>query len=91
MADATRPGPSIQSMVDRAVAARLKQLDTKGGKKNKDGKKISSTSKAARKPPKAIKGAEPKGGKPKGKQPKPPPKKTGGKQQTKGKGKAKAT
>ncbi|PBK64919.1 hypothetical protein ARMSODRAFT_841528, partial [Armillaria solidipes] len=35
MADATRPGPSIQSMVDRAVAARLKQMDTKGGKKNK--------------------------------------------------------
>ncbi|KAG7441771.1 uncharacterized protein BT62DRAFT_867876, partial [Guyanagaster necrorhizus] len=27
MADATRAGPSIQSMVDRAVAARLKQVD----------------------------------------------------------------
>ncbi|KAG7439045.1 uncharacterized protein BT62DRAFT_1025730, partial [Guyanagaster necrorhizus] len=34
MADATRAGPSIQSMVDRAVAARLKQVDRKPGRKS---------------------------------------------------------
>ncbi|KAK0224377.1 hypothetical protein IW262DRAFT_1459429 [Armillaria fumosa] len=49
MADATRPGPSTQSMIDRAVAAALKNADKKGKGKNKDGKKkASSTSKAAR-------------------------------------------
>ena len=29
MADATRPGPSIQSLVDRAVSAKVKELEKK--------------------------------------------------------------
>jgi len=39
MADATRPGPSIQSMIDKAVSARLKKIAplTKGARKSKFG------------------------------------------------------
>src|ERR1700676_4506296 len=35
MADATKPGPSIQSMIDKAVSARLKKIapSNKGGAK----------------------------------------------------------
>ncbi|KIM72424.1 hypothetical protein PILCRDRAFT_16150 [Piloderma croceum F 1598] len=41
MADATKPGPSIQSMIDKAVSARLKKSAPKGAakKNSKDGKK----------------------------------------------------
>ncbi|KJA12755.1 hypothetical protein HYPSUDRAFT_210156 [Hypholoma sublateritium FD-334 SS-4] len=38
MADATKPGPSIQSLVDRAINARLKNLSvSSGGKKTSSG------------------------------------------------------
>ncbi|KAF8891443.1 hypothetical protein CPB85DRAFT_1441042 [Mucidula mucida] len=45
MADGTRPGPSIQSLIDKAVSARLKDLakaPVKNTKQSKDGKKKKS-------------------------------------------------
>jgi hypothetical protein len=33
MADATKPGPSIQSMIDKAISARFKKAPSKGGAK----------------------------------------------------------
>ncbi|SJL17881.1 uncharacterized protein ARMOST_21448 [Armillaria ostoyae] len=84
MADSSRPGPSIQSMVDRAVAAKLKTVEAKKGKKKDTKKKASTSTQVARRPPKATKGAEQKKGKPK---PKTKPKTTA--KPDKGKGKAK--
>ncbi|KAJ7712081.1 hypothetical protein DFH07DRAFT_940383 [Mycena maculata] len=49
MADATKPGPSIQSLVDKAVSTQLKKLKSSGkGKGKTDGKKGKTSSK---KPP----------------------------------------
>ncbi|KII82811.1 hypothetical protein PLICRDRAFT_181010 [Plicaturopsis crispa FD-325 SS-3] len=52
MADASKPGPSIQSLIDKAVSARLKKVSTTSAKAKpgKDGKKKSSTSKSTRAP-----------------------------------------
>ncbi|KAF7975506.1 hypothetical protein HWV62_9439 [Athelia sp. TMB] len=87
MADGSKPGPSIQSLVDKAVSAQLKKMQPSSSKK-KDGKAnkktTSSTSKSAKRPP-AVTPYIPKAGRR-------PPKATKGGKTTKkdgGKGKGK--
>ncbi|KAF7965441.1 hypothetical protein HWV62_43507 [Athelia sp. TMB] len=84
MADGSKPGPSIQSLVDKAVSAQLKKISS--GSKKKDAgankKKTSSTSKDAKRPP-AVTPYVPKAGR------KPPKATKGAKTSKGGKGKGK--